>query len=207
MAADSYIAFDEGTARKWDFWQRSISSNTVEQLRAVIAEPYLPPYGLVNTAAVLTTNANTHLMQMMGSTLNRSLIKRLRLYQAAAATTTTTVHLQLLRLTTPGTGGTSYTPNPFDPSDPATTVVGMTLPSANGAESVVLWQGSAILHAAADIANLESRCVLDVDWRDPQVKGPIIAAGTSNGLALKLLTACAVSTVVTDIEFTEAFWV
>ena len=79
--------------------------------------------------------------------------------------------------------------------------------SANGAESVVLWQGSAILHAAADIANLESRCVLDVDWRDPQVKGPIIAAGTSGGLALKLLTACAVSTVVTNIEFTEAFWV
>lgn len=204
MSSDSYISFDEGSARKWSFVQRSIASNTVEEMKAVISEPYLPVYSAITTSAVSTGTANSHLMAISGSTLNRLYIRRVLVTQLANAGASTKAVLQLVRLTTSGSGGTAITPRTYDNADGATTASAQTLPSSKGTEGTILWTGTGNLMAAA--ASAANDFVIDWVWDAPHRRSPTVAAGTSNGIALKLITSVASATVHIAIEWAEGFW-
>lgn len=202
MAGDSFVQIDEGSARKMDTWQRAIASNTVEQQRYVQSEPYQPSFSISVTTAISAATANAHLLQIMAGPLNRVGIRRLRVYQVANGTTQQTT-LQVRRLTTAGTGGTSYTPAVYDPSD-TTDVTAMTLPSAKGTEGAVLWNGSVLFHATAATVGLNP--VLELDWTMTTTKALWIPAGTSNGLCIKNVTGVTSATVFVWAEFVEQFW-
>lgn len=204
MPGDAFIGADAGTQYKVDYWERSISSNTVEQQRIVIAESFMPTFVASNPNAISTATANSHLIQIMGSTINRVYLRRIRVYQLANAGSATMAAFQLLRLSSAGTGGTSLNNGAYDPSDTNSTAAVMTLPSAKGSETtnLGLWTGD-ILSVAATAGN---DYVLDLDWRDTKSKCPVIAAGATTGLCLKLLTAVASATVQVTIEWSEAFW-
>lgn len=202
MAGDSFVTVDEGTARKLDFWQRSIASNTVEQPRGVEAEPYQPTFAVSVTTAISAATANAHLLQIMAGPLNRVGIRRIVIDQVANGTTQQTT-LQVRRLTTAGTGGTSYTPAVYDPTD-TTDVTAMTLPTAKGTEGTVLWNGARLFHATAATVGLNP--VLDLDFSRTRTKALWIPAGTSNGLCIKNVTGVTSATVFVWVEFIEQFW-
>lgn len=201
---DSSISFDEGSARAWAFWQRAVASNTVEEQKTVVSEPFIPTYTISVTTAISTGTANSHLLQIMGSTLNRVYLRRLIVTQMAGAGAATQAQFQILRVTTAGTGGTSYTPATLDPTDGATTARGMTLPTGKGTESTILWTGSGTLLATVPVAG--SGPVLNLDWTRERGKSPVIAAGGSTGVVLKNITGVATATVLIHAEFVEAFW-
>lgn len=203
----SSLGYTDGAGRLLDSYQRSISSNTVEEQVVVVAPPYVPTYVVPVTTEISTATANSHLIQVMGSAANRLELVRLQVFQSTGATSSTLALLSLLRLTTAGTGGTAFTPNPINPVDAATTATAMTLPSAKGSEGVALWSGSMLmLTAAAVVTAGVDPCILDINWEQLRAKSPEIAAGLANGAALKLLTAVAVGKVLITLTFAERFW-
>lgn len=202
---DSTIQINEGTGAYLDHYQRTITSNTVNQARVVLSEPYAASYTVSVTTAVSTAVANTHLLQIMAGSLNRVVLRRLQVSQIVNAGAETRCVFQLLRLTSAGTGGTSYTPAAVDPVDTATAATAMTAPSAKGTEGTVLWTQARTIPDTA-LTNTTEPLLIDLDWRDPRTKGPVIAAGTSNGLALKNITAVATATVHIWAEFVELYW-
>jgi hypothetical protein len=199
---DSTIAIDEGVGAKLDHYQRTITSNTVNQARVVLAEAYAASYSVSVTTAVATATANSHLLQIVAGALNRVILRRLVVYQMVAAGAATAVNLTLVRLTTAGTGGTSFTARALDPIDTATAAAAMTLPSSKGTEGNILWTGAMNVAASAGV----QQPLLDLNWDDPRTRPPVIAAGTSNGLALKNITALATATVHIYAEFVELYY-
>ncbi len=201
---DSTIQINEGSGPFLAHWQRTKTSNTVNEAAVVLSEPYLACYGVAVTTAASTAVANSHLLQIMAGNLNRVILRRLIVTQLANASASTAMVLQLLRLTTAGTGGTSFTPRALDPVDTATAATSQTLPSAKGTEGNILWTGVGNMLATA--ATAAGAAVIDLRWDDPRSKPPVIAAGSSNGLALKNITAVASGTVHIYAEFVEAYW-
>ena len=199
---DSTVQINEGTGVFLSHWQRTKTSNTVNEAAVVLSEPYLASYSVSVTTAAATATANSHLLQIMAGALNRVVLRRLVVYQMVAAGAATAVNLQLLRLTTAGSGGTSFTPRALDPIDTATAATAQTLPSSKGTEGNILWTGVMNVAASAGV----QQPILDLRWDDPRTRPPVIAAGTSNGLALKNITSLATATVHIYAEFVEAYW-
>lgn len=206
MSGDSFTTFDEGTAKSWDQWSRSISSNTVLQLRTVKAPPFAPTYTL-STLDTSTATADAHWLQMMAGPLNRVVVQRIRVYQTVAASAATLGKWSLFRLTTAGTGGTSVTFQPLDPVDAATPATATTRPSSKGTEGVKLATGALLMLASAGTTTAGvDLCLLDLDWRSDLSKAPVIPAGASNGLAFKSETDIAGGSVRFLVDTTELFW-
>lgn len=201
---DSVVQINEGTGKYLSHVQRSQASNTTYTPQVIVSEPYLPTYGVAVTTAASTATANSHLIQIMAGPLNRVVIRRILVTQLAAAGAATAMVCQLLRLTTAGTGGTSFTPRALDPVSDVTPATTMTLPSAKGTEGSILWTG--VSNMLATVAVAGGNPILDLDFRDPRAQPIVISAGTSNGLALKNITAVASGTVHIYVEFSETFW-
>jgi hypothetical protein len=200
---DSYVTvLDAESGKNLATFERTVGGQTVQDQRVVLAEAFLPTYSVSVTTAVSTATANSHLLQIMAGANKRVLLRRIYVTQLANAGANTSAVFQLLRLTTAGTGGTAFTPRQLDPADGNAEATAMTLPSSKGTEGNVLWTGTGILLATAATAG--SDMIIDLDYRAGlRTKPPTIAAGTSNGLALKLITAVASATVHIYAEFVE----
>ena len=205
MPDDSYIQVNEGADRSVSFVQRSKASNTVEETVVVSSLPYIPTYVVSTTTAVALATANSHVLQVLGSTLNRTLLRSLEVTQLANAVASTRVAFQLLRVTDAGTGGTAITANQNDPVDPETTAAGMTLPSSKGTEDELLgtWTGTVLAAAAAAGHDYVLKVVFPEDGHS---KPPTIAAGATTGLVLKNITAEPSATLHVRATFEEVFW-
>jgi hypothetical protein len=167
------------------------------------AESYLPTYSVV-TAAVSTATANSHLLQLMGSSAGRSVLRRVRVHQMAAAGANTAAEVQILRLTTAGTGGTAITPRRMDDAgDVAAGGAAMSLPTTKGTEGDILFRGVMMLTVAATVLD---PLILELAWSDPRSKGPTVTNSTSAGLAVKLITAVASATVIITAEYSEVVY-
>ena len=204
MPDASYVQVNEGSDRKVAFVQRSISSNTVEQTEVALTLPYIPTYVVTTETPVSLATANSHVLQIMGSTLNRDLLRSVEVTQVGAALNDTRIQFELVRLDDAGTGGTALTPNPTDPVDAATTAAGMTLPSSKGTEneSMGFWAGSVV----TDPENLPGfDLVLDLEF-EGHGKPPTLAGGGSTGFALKNVTSEPSATVHVRATFEEVFW-
>ena len=198
--AEGYINQTEGSGKKARTWQSTIGGNTVEEQYVLQGEPKQATYS-VTQGPVLTT-ANSHLFQIMaGASLNVR-IKRIEIWPSIAATAVAITTLQLFRLTSAGTGGTSVTPAVIDPSDGAAGATAMILPSSKGTETTLLWQGSYTAYQTLPTDGaIPAPIILDSDVLG--LKGIKIAAGTSNGIALKNVTGISPAAVVVTIWFIE----
>lgn len=201
--SESYVPFlDSASAtRKFHTNQRSNGADTVEEYVGPTAEPYLATYTISVTAAISAATANAHLLQIMAGASLRVGLRRLRVTQMVNGTTQNN-QMSIHRLTTAGTGGTSYTPAPHDPADSASGATAMTLPSSKGTESTALWTGAVLTHATVTTVGLNP--ILDLDWTRERGKALWIAAGATNGLALKNITGSASTTVLITAEIVES---
>lgn len=197
--AETFITAD---SKKIHFWDRTIGANSVLDEFALPGEYPLATYSVVATGISGATSSD-HLVQLMaGSSLNVR-IRRIQLQQVGLMTTASEFSVNVLRLTTAGTGGGAITPAKYDTSDGAAGATAMSLPSAKGTESTLLdimriWPIQT--YATAGGTGSGSR---DEMVQLPNMKPIIIPAGTSNGLALKIQTGRAGLTVDVEIEFVE----
>ena len=201
--AEGTLQVNEGTGKKLHTFQRTIGANTVEDEVMLLGENYLASY-VTGPQANSTATANSHLIQIMAGASLKLRIRRIEMYQVAAATTAVLMDTQLWRLTTAGTGGTSQTPNALDPSDGAAGATVMNLPTAKGTEgTLLLRQFPYMMQTVAASAQL-NQPILVWDFDQLRSKPLIIAAGTSNGIAVKNVTAVAAASVTFGIWFDEA---
>lgn len=195
--AESIIQVNSGTGPKVHTNQRTIGANNVEDTVSIQGEHYLATYSVAPTSTISVATSTDHLLQIMaGASLNVR-IKRIVITQAAAATTATNAQIQIVRLTTAGTGGTSQTPAKYDNGDAAAGATAMTLPTAKGTEGTFLY--AAAMSYVSALPNAR-------EWRweeHPGMKPIIIPAGTANGIAIRNGAAVAAGSVVVAVEFTE----
>lgn len=201
--SQSYVPFlDSASAtRKFHTNQRNNGADTVEQYVQLTGEPYLATYLITVTTPVSAATANSHLLQIMAGATYRVGLRRLIVTQIANGTTQVN-QWQLVRLSSAGTGGTSYTPRNVDNADPAAGATAMTLPSAKGSEGFIPWTDTVLTHAVAATVGLNP--IFDRSWGDPQTKTIWILPGTSNGIALKNITASAGGTYYIQAVIVES---
>jgi hypothetical protein len=197
--AEGFVNVTEGSGKKLHAWDRTIGANTVLDEFTVPGEYPLSTYSVIAANVALAT-ANSHLLQVMaGSSLNVR-IRRILLVNLTAPAAVTIGQLQLWRLTTAGTGGTSVTPRPFETSDSASGATAMTLPTAKGTEGVQLFERSMFYGTAA----IPTGALGMWEWtQHPGAKPIIIAAGTTNGIAIKNVGGVATATVSITVELVE----
>lgn len=203
--AESTVSVTAGSGTKLHTFQRTIGANTVEQEVGLHGEPYLATY-TVTTAATSLATANSHTLHVMAGASLPVYLRSIRVYQAALATAAAISTWEIWRLSTAGSGGTAVTPAPLDTTDSASGATAMTLASSKGTESTKLWSGTSQLIQTVGTGGAGANSLLishDWDWQ-LRSKAPRIAAGTSNGIALKQITAAAAATAIVVVTFSEA---
>ncbi|HEV8282347.1 MAG TPA: hypothetical protein VGQ02_10830 [Candidatus Limnocylindrales bacterium] len=196
MAETTVLIPDTGT-KKAHFWDRSIGGNTVLDEFVIPGEyPYASYTATANGLSTATSGAD--LMQLMAGASLNLFVRRIEVQQQAAAGAVAPTVIQIVRLTSAGTGGTVVTPRRAQLTDAASGATAMTLPTAQGATSDIyynrpLWLGTAAI-PILDYWVWEAR---------PNSKGLFIAAGVTNGIVLNLVTGVATSTVTVNIDFVE----
>lgn len=205
MATGSYWAGTPGSGFKIATGPTyTENSNVVQDQKVIQGLQYLPTYRIVSAAGVPLTTANSHLLQIMaGGSLN-VYIRHLWVWLLLATGTIANDNLQLLRLTSAGTGGTAITAVPLDPADAAAGASGMTIPSAKGTEAALVSNKTAVIVQAWPPNGGESQLVAHWDFGDDLSKMLKIAAGVANGVVLKNVSAVATATVTIEAEVIEA---
>ena len=201
--SQSYVPFlDSASAtRKFHTNQRSNGTDTVEQYVQQEAEPYLATY----TASALSTSlatANAHVVQVMAGASLRVGIRRITLDLLTAAGSAALMNFAIQRLITAGTGGTVLSVVAHDPAEAAAGASAMTLPSSKGTEGAVLYLGTTLVNNSLTTVGVQR--VLELDWTRTRTKALWIAAGTSNGIALKALVGIASATCYVTVELVES---
>jgi hypothetical protein len=197
MAEATVLVPDTGT-KKVHFWDRVVGANTVLDEVVIPAEFYLATYTIIATNVSFAT-ANDHALQIMaGASLNCRL-SRITIHQAALAGAASVVALDLLRVTTAGTGGTAITPRPLDSADAAAGCTAMTIPTVKGTEGVTIGGRYRIPAVAAQPTNANR---YERIWL-PNQKAPIIPAGAANGVVLKVIGNLATATWEIEVEVVE----
>lgn len=203
--ADTSFAVTPGSGANLHTVSTSIGGSTVHDQVVKHGEPYLATY-IVNAGPVSIATADSHVLQLMaGGTLNVYL-RRLRVTQLGLATTAAIARFDLRRLTTAGTGGGAATVSPVDTTDAAAGATAMTLPTVKGTESTLLdvWGTQVIQTVGTGGAGLNP-VLFDYTWDASLRTKPFrIAAGTSNGIALKIVSATAAATVLVHVVLAES---
>jgi hypothetical protein len=205
--AEGIIQYTPGSGGKLHSFDRTIGANTVQDQAVVIGEQYLAEYTVATITPVSLATANDHVLQIMAGSSNRLRIRRIEVSQSALATTAGINQFAIYRLTTAGTGGTSITPQLLDPADSAAGATAMTLPSAKGTEGALLWSGTGVLTQTVSATPSMNEKVLAIDFDGLRQKPIHVASGTSNGIALKNITARAAATVVVTAWFDESSFI
>lgn len=200
--AESFVNVTEGAGKKLHTFQRTVGANTVEDEVVVQGEPYLASY-TVSVSNTLTTTVNAHMLQIMAGTTLKVRIRRIEISQSVLATTVGYLGLQILRLSTAGTGGTAITPSPLEAADGASGATAMTLPTVKGTEGASLWQGVTVMEQTFATSDKMGQ-PLSIEWDRTRSKPIIIAAGTANGICLKITAAVAASALQMTVWFDES---
>jgi hypothetical protein len=197
---ENFINVTEGSGKKAHTYNRTVGANDVHDEATVPGEYPLPGF-TASAAGVATTTAASHLMQLMATATGPLRVRRILVTQNAAAGAVGGLPLQIVRLTTAGTGGTVITPRPLGTGTAAATA--MTLPTAKGTDTTaILWEESIWLGTAA-IPGLKNWML----WEQlPNSEPIIIPTGTANGIAIKNTAGVATSTLNIVIEFVQALF-
>lgn len=204
---ESFIQVNEGTGKKLHSIQRTIGANTVDEEQLGIGLPFLASYVVPGPAAgISTATAASHLLQIMAGANLNVYVTLIRLYQLAAATVAAIDAIELVRLTTAGTGGTAITPAPRDTTDAAAGAAGMTLPTLKGTEGTFVDRLTAQFTQtiATQAGGKEATLLAEFDLARIFGKPLRIAAGITNGIAVKNPTARAGATIIPIAYIIEA---
>lgn len=205
MPGESFYNATQGAGLKLHTYQVTIGANDVDDEIVRLGDQYLGSY-VIDTPAVSIATASDHVLQIMAGATNKVWLRRLRVYQVGLATTAAVWQWQLFRLTTAGTGGGSVATDKLDESDAAAGAAGLTLNTVKGTEGTRLYSGSAGLIQTVPTGGFDP-LILDLDFdKNPRLKPVRIAAGTTNGVALKATTGHAGATVQVVAELTEQSW-
>lgn len=200
--AESIVQINEGTGKKLHTFNRTIGANSVEDEVVILGDQYLASYTIGIPADISTATALSHLVQIMAGASLRVQIRRIEVHQAALATTAAIAAIDVVRLTSAGTGGTVVTPPQLDPADAASGATCMTLPTAKGTEGATIARGSLYFMQTAGASSLLPPPLI-FDFDRPHTKPLTIAAGATNGIALKQTTAIAAASVRVIVLFNE----
>lgn len=176
---------------------------TVHDEKSINGEQYLATY-IVNAAAVPTTTASSHLIQLMAGASLKVRIRRIELWQYAMATTVALMDTRIYRLTTAGTGGTGFAASPLEASDGASGAQPMQLPTAKGTEGTLLIGGRPYMMQTLGASAQLSQPIAVWDFDRPRSKPIVIPAGTANGIAIKNIDAVPGGSVIVNIWFDES---
>lgn len=196
--SESTLAVTAGSGTLLHTFTSTIGANTVH---AQFTMPDEYPYASYSVFAngISGATLNSHIIELMAGPSLNVRIRRIYIEQSANAGAVALFGINVLRLTTAGTGGTAITPGKYDTADSAAGATAMTLPSAGGTESTVLLVGNVAARAAVGGGSEDSW-----EWeQQPNTKPLIIPAGTSNGIAIKNVNAIATATWLVTIEFAE----
>jgi len=205
--AEGIIQYTPGSGGKVHAFDRTIGANTVQGEVVVVGEQYLPAYTVTTITPISAATAASHVLQVMAGASLRLRIRRIEVAQMGLATTGAFCQWAVYRLTTAGTGGTSITPQLLDPADSAAGATALTLPSAKGTEGALIWSGASPMTQTVTATSPANPKILDLTFDAPRSKPIHVAAGTSNGIALKNITAIAASTVVVTCWFDESSFI
>jgi hypothetical protein len=199
----TYTAITEGTGKKMAASTYTENSQVVLDQKVILGEPYEATY-MATAAGVSLTTANAHLMEIMaGASLNVR-IRRVEVGQIALATVAAAQLFQLVRLTSAGTGGGLTVATPFDTADAASGATAMTLPSVKGAEGGSFAFGTIFIVQTVGVSGSTTQPALVWDFDQLRSKPIILAAGTTNGIAIRTPNAgTAPASVFINVFFTE----
>jgi hypothetical protein len=200
----SAIAVTPGSGANIWTDQRTVSAVAREAQYVLLGEPALATYSVIAEEISIATAAD-HVLQIMAGASNYVRIHYIMVEQAANATTAAARAIELVRLTTAGTGGGAVTPRPFDTGDAAAGATAMTLPTVKGTEGVKLLRAHLLFRQAVAATAAQ----IDDIWEwtaHPRGKPIIIPAGAANGIAIKNVTATAAATANVTVIFTETAW-
>lgn len=193
--AESLVQVTEGSGKKLHTWNRTIGANSVEDEYVLLGENALASYVISSSfgipGGVSTATANSHLLQIMAGASLKVRVRRIEVHQAVAATTAALMHTQILRLTTAGTGGTVIGFAGLDPTDAASGATVMTLPTVKGTEGTGIVSTHAYMMQTIAASAQLGQPIAVWDFDRPRSKPLILAAGTTNGIAVKNVTAIA----------------
>ena len=202
--AEAFINVTEGSGKKIHHFNRTIGADSQHDEVVIIGEQYLGHYATATITPVSTATANSHVLQIMAGASNRLRIRRIEVAQMVPATTAAFCQWAIYRLTTAGTGGTVVTPQLYDPADGAVGATTMTLPTAKGTEGALLWSGASVMTQTVSATPSAINPILELDFDGLRRKPIHVAAGTSNGIALKNITAIAAATVIVTAWWDES---
>lgn len=200
--AESIVQVTEGAGKKLHTNSFTVGANTVEDEFVIPGEYPYASYVSIHPAVSIAT-ATDHIACLNAGASLKVRIRRIRVEQSGNATAAAVSSLQLLRTTTAApTGGTAVTPASFDTTDAAAGAAGRSLPAVKATESTLLQQFTMAWRQAIAATGTQ----VDDAWewtQQPGQKPLIIPAGTTNGIALKNVSAIAGATVNVHIEFVE----
>jgi len=183
MTVSTIGVADAGTPDKYLHTnQRTISSTAREDQYVLPGMGAYPTYSVTRTSISGATTA-AHLIQIMGDGTNYSRLLRVHLIPLQS-TSASGVRVQIVRLSSAGTGGTAITPAPYDTAD---TYAGgaMTLPSSKGTEGAALYTWFGYSPTANGV-------VYPLRWEaQPQAKPIVFGTATTSGIAVKIVTGVA----------------
>lgn len=199
--AEAFVNVTEGSGKKLHGWDVVIGANTVIDEFVIPGEYPMPTYFAEASGSSIAT-ANDHSLQLMAGASLKLRIRRIRIEQRANVTTAGLCVFEIWRLTSAGTGGTAVTARPFDTADTAGATA-MTVPTVKGTESVRLMSTIVTLRQAVSTTGSPADDAL-FEWAQlPNEKPIVVPAGTTNGLAIKNVTAVAAGSITALIEFVE----
>jgi hypothetical protein len=192
--AESIVQVTEGAGKKLHTFNRTIGANSVEDEVVLNGEPYLATY-TITTPAVSVATAAAHALQIMAGASLKVRVRRIQMFQIAAATAAVIADFNVLRLTTAGTGGGVVTASPLDPTDAASGATCMTLPTVKGTEGVALDAYNPYLIQTVGASTTMVSPAADRMYDLLRTKPIIIAAGAANGICVKVVAGYAAATV------------
>lgn len=176
----SSIQVSEGAGKYIHTASRSISSVTREDQYVQLGQPDYPTYGTIVSAVSIATTSD-HLLQIMADGTNycRLLYLDVQITDDYPASGSVSL-IQIVRLSTAGTGGSTITPRGFDPADTFGGAA-MSLPTAKGTEGNILWQ------RRFGMAASNPQVIMPPIFDAGLIGKPIIfGTSTATGIAIKL---------------------
>jgi hypothetical protein len=196
--AESTLAVTAGSGTNLRTNTRTIAAVTVHEQAMLFAEGNAATYTAI-ARAISTATSTSHLLAIQGDGTNYCRVRRITIRQAAVAGAANTADIRVFRTSTAGTGGTAISARPFDAAD-TNPYAGDTrsLPTSAGTVGDQLLQMRLGLVAAQPINALNM-----VEWRaqEGNTKPIIFGSSTSSGIAVRIETGIATSTVDVEIEF------
>lgn len=173
--------------------QRSISGSNREDQYVQQGESAYNTFSFRGSASIATSG--DHLLQIMADGTNYTRLKRVYITATADIPASADVaQIQLVRLSTAGTGGGTVNAQEYDSAD-TYGGAGMTLPSSKGTEGVALYEWHLGL-PATQLGTPHS-----IVWEAlPGMKPIIFGTATSAGVAFKIITGIASTTVLIMAE-------